>query len=184
MAMDDTPALELYRQAYRDVYRPCFESWRSRVDPSRLPVVAALLDAYIEHGDKFLREPDESLVNDLVELGSWLVGDKEVSEEEAHSGPLSGMLRDVGCSDLEAHEILARERKRKKGRPCEASLAIEGLELQLSGKTHNEIANYLLGRIPAEYSTDKLPDEIQRRKDRIRKLIESVKPVYQKYSRK
>lgn len=184
MALDDTPALELYRQAYREIYRPCFEGWRSRVDPSRLPVVAALLDAYLERGDRFLREPDDSLVKDLVELGFWLVGDEQVSEEEAHSSPLSGMLRDVGCSDLEAHAILARERKRKKGRPCEASLAIEALELQLSGKTHSEIANCLLGRISAGYSSDKLPDEIQRRKDRIRKLIESIKPIYQKYARK
>src|SRR5271170_3332323 len=99
--MDDNPALELRRRVYRDVYRPCFEGWRAQVDASRLPVVAALLDAYIERMDRFVLAPDESLVNDLVELGSWIVGDEEVSEEIAHSGPLSGMLRDVvGCSDV------------------------------------------------------------------------------------
>lgn len=63
--MDDS-ALELFRVAYRDIYRPCFEGWRSKVDPSRLRVVATLLDAYIERGDKFVQKPDESLEKDLV----------------------------------------------------------------------------------------------------------------------
>lgn len=96
------------------------------------------------------------------------------------------MLRDVGCSDSKAHEILARERKRKRGRPHEAGLAIEALELQLTGKTDIEIYDCLFGKIPAGYSRDKLKlaDEIKRRKDQIRKLIGSIEPVYQKYSRK
>jgi len=194
--MDDKNSVELQLMAK-------LRSRRASLRPEVTPVKVAFLDAYIERMETLFRDADlgadptskgadDQVIMDLEELSPLVLDQTEVSAREAHSSPLTPMLLNGGYSPSGTYDMVERQRKAPKGRRPKASEAIDALELKLMGKSDDEIANLIYGPVENEqkmkwaFKTDEerlrnraLADHDRR--ERLRKLIETVEPIYEKY---
>jgi predicted DNA-binding protein len=169
--MDNARAVEVLRQVYPEMRRK-LDALRSTLDPATEPVKTVLLDAYIERLEEFYlageKGADEQRAVELRELSPWILDSGEISARAALGGPLYPMMLHSGYSPSETYDTLERERKAPKGRQPEAEIAIEALEMHLAGKSYAQITKVLR------------PDGMVS-PDAIRKLVNTLEPVYEKY---
>lgn len=165
-------------------YAEPIEKGLSEMDRKRYPVRFALESAYIARlriaRDTAESGIDEQVGREIQELSPWILPKSPASTElDLHSElPLGQDLMRAGCDYRDVHEAIEEARKPKKGRPpADPYLAIEALEMRLAGKTYNEIQNSLLEKSDGTAFSPKSAN----RRDRIRKLIKTVKPIYDKY---
>jgi hypothetical protein len=150
------------------------EAFLEKIDRVKDPVWYDLIDAYSARMDAFYQAggagvPKElRLLEDLKELHPWLFTEKEVGLKAAHDTPLGERLHQIGYEHSMIVELIEAWRNGKRGRPREAALAIEALQLKLHGRQLNEIAEILFG-------------DDREACERTRKLIESIEPIYNKY---
>ena len=175
-------------QFYRDEVELLQKSV-SEIDPKQLalhPVYFAFCRAYFECW-RIIKESAEASIDVEVridkavwrkvqELSPWVLFNRSSSAKLAHGTSLGRHLLGAGLDYPAAYKEIEDARKPSRGRPANCKAAIFALEMKLAGKTYVEIADFLGRTFPSSGYGDSA-----HRIDRIRKLIQSVKPIYEKY---
>ena len=159
-------------QAWPELKR-VIKSERMHIDPAKHPVYCTLIDAYCERFEAAYRAGekgvDERVIQEINELSPWVVNQFGISAEDAHATVLSEMMHEAG-QRRELSAIIEVTRKAPRGRPLEATLAIEALELHLvhPPRSLSQIAALLF------------PGHINGR-EHVKKLVRKARRVYEKY---
>ena len=148
----------------------------SSLDPEQEPVKVVLLTAYIERWHALCHAgvdgASSQCIDEFNELRPWITLTSEITPEIAWNSEMPKILQDAGASFAEVYFRIEEARKADTGRRREALLAIEALEQNLAGKSYQEIADSMDNTM------------ISNPRERVRKLIKSVQPTYEKYLRK
>ncbi len=157
---------------------------QSQINTHEHPAYAVWLQAYSARLDAVLcasrSGPDgllqleaawPTLGDELVELGK-LCFDEPTDHDAEITNFLAAELNKAGFKFTQVQYILDEAGARSDGRP-RTSRSIEALEMHLTEKSYRDIANHQDPRQPGD------DDEV--RKDRIRKRVGEMLPLYNKY---
>jgi|SRR5271154_403510 len=189
MAMERETEVAAMVTEYRNIIKPGLEWRREELDPVRNPVEVVLLDAYMELMDtavfgNSVGDAARKEIQEIEELAPLVNPSRNIDACTAHGRALTEMMHSAGMGIREVYETIEQGRKRNKGRPVAVS-AIKALEMDLAGKSANEIADVLCDYTvnpPHKPGEQRLPHRPGGYcSDRYRKEIEKLRPLYEKH---